>query len=365
MIVVRTEVPNNREEPAQIIAAAEKGEAWAQNWMGGECWKARDLATAIEWFRKAARQGDGNAQLTLAGCYEDGYGVQKDPTEARKWYEKGIESFRQAAMQGDRNAQLSLARCYEDGQGVEKNPTEAQKWHEKAAGQGQDDAQLALGFLFDQKDDFKSAYYWYRRSAEQGNAIAQNNLAILYSQGKGIPTNFVEAYKWCNLAAAQGNETSLRHREFIAKKMTREQIAEGQRRAEGFIAKQETSSKPQESAPTEDAVPRDVTHLIERLGAFEDHLNVRLEALNASFFLGATDKVLWLRVCGELHASDGVALKYNVKVVVDAYDSGGKILSTGWQCLSDSEKFYGFETFMIHINVSGPVAKVRVYPKRV
>ncbi len=310
-------------EPTQIIAAAENGEAWAQNWMGAQSWVAKDWATAAEWFRKAA-------------------------------------------MQGDRNAQLALGGCYYDGHGVEKNPTEAQKWYEKAADQGQDDAQLTLGFISDQKDDFKSAYYWYRRSAEQGNDTAQNNLACLFFAGKGIPTKFVEAYKWLNLAAAQGYKGALAGLELMAKKMTREQIAEGQRRAEGFVAKKETipdTDQPPKAQAPNSFSEGDMTNVIERLEAFEEHLRVRLEALQAIAFIGSGNNVPYVRVCGEIHASDGVTLKQHIKVVVDAYDSTGKLLSTGWLNVSEPEKFYGFETFMIQINVIGKVGKVRVYPK--
>ena len=28
---------------------------------------------------------------------------------------------------------------------------------------------------------------WYRRAAEQGNSGAQNNLGIMYNEGKGVP----------------------------------------------------------------------------------------------------------------------------------------------------------------------------------
>jgi tetratricopeptide (TPR) repeat protein len=325
---MRTIVPNDRREPAQIIAAAEKGEAWAQNWVGVQCLFGND--------------------------------VPKDPA-------KGVEWIRKAAMQGDREAQSNLGECYWGGEGVEENPTEAENWYRKAADQGQDRAQMMLGFLSDEKDDLKSAIYWYRRSAEQGNGNAQNNLAVLYHAGKGVPTSYVEAYKWYNLAAAQKIKNAIESRGEIVKEMTREQIAEGQRRTAEFVPNAEVAEDREQSAATDDSDSLsdcDVTHLIERLEAFEDHLKAKLEALNAQYFLGSSDNVPWLRVCGELHTTDGMTLKHQVKVVVDAYDSSGKLLNTGWQCLSDPEKFYGFETFTIQINVIGQVGKVRVYPKR-
>jgi hypothetical protein len=35
----------------------------------------RDYAQAVEWFRKAAEQGDAMVQYNLGVCYENGNGV--------------------------------------------------------------------------------------------------------------------------------------------------------------------------------------------------------------------------------------------------------------------------------------------------
>lgn len=446
-MTTRTRVPNDSPEPAEIIAAAEKGEAWAQNWVGVQCLYGND--------------------------------VPEDRA-------KGVEWIRKAAMQGDRDAQANLGECYWAGVGVEENQTEAENWCRKAANQGVGGAQLILGFLSDEKHDYKNAVYWYRRSAEQGNGTAQNNLAVLYHAGRGVPVSYVDAYKWYNLAAAQETAQEIKNateaRQEIVKTMTREQIAEGQRLAAEFVPREEHPSQPVESAPKTiaytlnicgdnivrnptaadiraavfaldgdkkhcflilnaddttyiqtrgtvevgfdeleyqegdtlhhyrakrdftaeevvnvlvsyvsgsadwkqaadwehqdlgqgqdqaDSIPpfcNDVTEVIERLEAFEERLGVRVEALNASSFLGAGTNVPWLRVCGELHALDGLAIEHQIQVVVDAYDLSGKLLNTGSQWLSEPGKFYGFETFSIQVNVIGRVAKIRVYPKRV
>jgi TPR repeat protein len=56
---------------------------------------------AARWFRMAAEQGHSNAQLRLAGMFEDGLGVPQDLNIARFWYRK-------AAAQGSVQAQASL-----------------------------------------------------------------------------------------------------------------------------------------------------------------------------------------------------------------------------------------------------------------
>ncbi|MCZ6564735.1 MAG: sel1 repeat family protein, partial [Gammaproteobacteria bacterium] len=69
---------------------------------------------------------------------------------------------------------------------------------------------------------------WYRRAAEQGVADAQTNLALMYGKGKGVPQDYVLAYMWINLAAAQ-NSTFEEIRNIIEKEMTPSQLEKGQR----------------------------------------------------------------------------------------------------------------------------------------
>ena len=73
--------------------------------------------------------------VTLAICYYNGTGVEKDEQKAVEWYKK-------AAEQGYASAQFNLAVCYENGTGVEKDEQEAVEWYKKAAEQGYASAQF-------------------------------------------------------------------------------------------------------------------------------------------------------------------------------------------------------------------------------
>ena len=55
----------------------------------------------MKWYRKAAEQGDADAQYNLGISYDRGEGVPQDYVEAVKWYRK-------AAEQGDADAQNKL-----------------------------------------------------------------------------------------------------------------------------------------------------------------------------------------------------------------------------------------------------------------
>jgi TPR repeat protein len=77
--------------------------------------------------------------------------------------------------------------------------------------------------------DYAEAMTWYRKAADQSYAGAQFNLGVLYANGNGVQQDYVAALMWLNLAAAQGDETAINGRDFIAAKMTPDQIAAAQR----------------------------------------------------------------------------------------------------------------------------------------
>lgn len=60
-----------------------------------------DWVRLVKWYRKAAEQGDPDAQYNLGMCYAKGNGVNKDIPEAIKWY-------RQAAKKGNEKAQYAI-----------------------------------------------------------------------------------------------------------------------------------------------------------------------------------------------------------------------------------------------------------------
>ena len=91
-----------------------------------------------------------------------------------------------------------------------------------------------------QKDDAE-ALKWYRASAEQGYALAIFHLGMRYKKGQGVAQDPTEAYKWLSLAAARGIAEATDILGEVKQTMTREQVAEGKRRAEAFVEKKFTA----------------------------------------------------------------------------------------------------------------------------
>jgi len=60
-------------------------------------------------------------------------------------------------------------------------------------------------------------------------------LGMMYSTGTEVPTDFVSAHKWFNLAAARGNAEAIRLRREVAVQMTEAEIAMAQRAARDWL----------------------------------------------------------------------------------------------------------------------------------
>jgi TPR repeat protein len=187
-----------------------------------------------------AEQGDAAAQNILGDLCAHGQGVPQDYAQAAKWY-------RRAADQGLASAQCNLAALYAAGAGVKSDLAEAVSWYRKAADQGSADAQYNLAQMLSMgigaKRDLREAVRLYHLAAEQGDGLAQFNLARRYQEGKDVSPDVVESYFWFALASANGVEDAAQMRKGLKKEMTRQQIAEAERKVAGFRPRTPTAAK--------------------------------------------------------------------------------------------------------------------------
>lgn len=243
---------NKNEVLMWLREAGERGNASVQKCLGDYYMAGNDYAEAVKWFRKAAeieydysalhdssfrgrkKRGEAlrkqsikaSAYMQLAEIYlHGGNGVEKDEAEA-------VQLFRKAAEQGNAEAQISLAACYLDGVGVGKDEPEAIRWFHRAAKQdgcfaevatqylkaiedGDPEAQCRLASIYQLGFDCQTGLWlykdkakavkWYRKAAEQGSADAQTALGNCYRYGEGVEKNEVEAVTLFRKAAEQGS----------------------------------------------------------------------------------------------------------------------------------------------------------------
>jgi TPR repeat protein len=91
------------------------------------------------------------------------------------------------------------------------------------------------GVKFVESKDYARAISSFRKAAARGDAKAQNNLGVIYYKGEGVAQDYVERHKWRKLAGENGYADARKSRETVEKLMTREQIAEAQRRASEWM----------------------------------------------------------------------------------------------------------------------------------
>jgi TPR repeat protein len=165
----------------------------------------------------SARTGDAEAQYNLGRIYHQGIGVKQNNTEAADWY-------RRAAEQGQGDAQNSLGLLlvadHRDYPG-------AAQWFAMAARQGNADAQYNLGVIYFSGlgVNYECAAHWIQLAAQQGHVQGQRDLGKMYERGQGVMPDYVEAYKWLKLAQLKGDEEAGKELKACSASMTADQIA--------------------------------------------------------------------------------------------------------------------------------------------
>jgi TPR repeat protein len=112
--------------------------------------------------------------------------------------------WKQLAQGGDKDAMYNVGLMYHDGFGINSNADNAAEWYQKAAQAGHAAAanNLAVmystgrGYIIAQYDDL--AIYWYKFAAGAGNVNAIFNLAVRYpeqSGGSAMMTENVNKYR--------------------------------------------------------------------------------------------------------------------------------------------------------------------------
>ena len=80
--------------------------------------------------------------------------------------------------------------------------------------------------------DYAEALKWFLKAAERGQGSAQGWLGYMYRRGRCVPQDYVQAHMWFNLAATHEEvAAAAEERDEPASQMTPAQIAEAQKLA--------------------------------------------------------------------------------------------------------------------------------------
>jgi len=166
LIFGRKDVPANGKRGCELVGKASITRPDAE-FMLGECYRlglggVTDPSKAAAAYTLAAGKGFGPAKCALGSMML----AEPPPKPAR-----GLQLCQESANAGDAAAQLVLGDAYRQGKGAERNPKEARRWYEMAAALKQPEASRKLGEMYaagegGKKDKKKAAEFW--RTAESG-----------------------------------------------------------------------------------------------------------------------------------------------------------------------------------------------------
>jgi len=96
------------------------------------------------------------------------------------------------------------------------------------ASSGDANSQFQLSLLYSGgkgvKVDAVQALYWLRQAATHGNAQAQSNLGVAFNMGRGVPQDPIKAYAWLSIAVAAGDSIAATNRDVVARKLSPQQL---------------------------------------------------------------------------------------------------------------------------------------------
>jgi len=124
-------------------------------------------------------------------------------------YERAVKIWDPLALSGDSTAQYSLGKLFETGNiDLERDYGRAVEWYRLAAAQGVAAAQNNLGLMYTQgrgvaRDTGRAVELW-SQAAKQNHSMAQFNLGLAYFRGEGVAENKQEAESWFRRAAELG-----------------------------------------------------------------------------------------------------------------------------------------------------------------
>lgn len=168
-----------------------------------EHYEQGDYKKAYEIFYLLAKHGDVKAQYNVGLMSIKGEGVAPDPKEALEWYKK-------AAKQGYGPAEFNIARYYHTlAENEPKILIRAKEWYEKAANNGVVAAQTNLGLLYIHGSEsipkeLDKGIGLLVKAADANDTKAQLNLGIIYGWQEGVVHDKYKAHTYLKQALKNG-----------------------------------------------------------------------------------------------------------------------------------------------------------------
>jgi hypothetical protein len=126
------------------------------------------------------------------------------------------------------------------GQLLRLSVAPADDWYEVMGGTGLEDIdRKQFNYAFESFVDgsYESAFKRFGRLSAKGSAISQYHLGLMYLRGLEVLQDFCRAHLWLNIASSQGHKKARAQLVKLTKRMSAHQVAEAQKLARVWAAK--------------------------------------------------------------------------------------------------------------------------------
>ena len=183
----------------------------------------KDYTKALEYFVRADKQDNANAQFELGHLYEYGKGVEKNIPKALEYYQKGykqgdseskykIDILTGKLDDSERDHDFDLALDYTYGYTLPRDYFKAIEYYRKGADKGHAPSIYNLAFLIERTSRTKQnslVSKYFLQAAELGYLYAQQEISHRYFLGNGVERSNEKSFYWENKAAEQENIESI------------------------------------------------------------------------------------------------------------------------------------------------------------
>jgi len=162
------------------------------------------------YAKRAALQGNAQAQYDLGLMYATGDGVEKNEALALTWFTRASEN--------------NFAKRV-NVQRVVKPTVTSQKviFAKRAAAKGNVQAQFDLGMMYLKGDGVRKneqlAFTYFHKAARKNHVEAKFYMGLSFAEGKGVRKQTQLARYWFKLAAKAGHRTAMAHLSSLERKV--------------------------------------------------------------------------------------------------------------------------------------------------
>ncbi|OHT02917.1 hypothetical protein TRFO_29844 [Tritrichomonas foetus] len=162
----------------------------------------RNYSEAIKYYKMAIDKGNADAMNSYANMLKDGKGIEQNYFEAIRYYKMAIDKE-------NSNAMNNYAFMLQKGEGIERNYSEAIRYYKMAIDKENSNAMYNYANMLQKGEgierNYSEAIKYYKMAIDQGNADAMNSYALMLETGEGIERNSSKAVKYYKMAIDLGN----------------------------------------------------------------------------------------------------------------------------------------------------------------